>query len=444
MGRSKFILLYVGLALFVPGLAALCYSLWNGAVAWTLDEHALWMTPIGLFIFFLLLSYVGAFLSSAFHSLNVPLDKRTSLLAELSSFGSLVMAAAFPVARLGFPNSFSMPDFFSPLVWNFYSIAVYGFFFLLYFAVHLKAVGASGAVDGLSAASAKSFVRWHKPMAWLLFPLVIWTHAVVGISFISSFAPLHRGSFLPVYLMAVALLAGLALVNSILIADGYRMRLLERLLMVASWFMMVVWGWCFLIRGNFCASSFVFAGVLPQLYWVERVRDSKMGRLLLYLSVLLGMLLECIYLVAPSEVAVSAFTFAMPDVGLILLSVGGFMLLFFGASRLLGARLENEGAYFGEVDGSDMVAETVNEVRYVAPWSSVEFRLLRLPMIVGALAAVFISILIGSLMPVDSLQQILLNLVPLFFPSAALTIGLYILVRLFVVERYLVCKRRRR
>ena len=65
---------------------------------------------------------------------------------------------------------------------------------------------------------------------------------------------------------------------------------------------------------------------------------------------------------------------------------------------------ENAGAYFGEVDGSDMAkveeAEDAERVAasglgiekskkgfYIQPWSSEEYRILRFPLLVGIAAA---------------------------------------------------------
>ena len=87
------ILLYVGLALLLPGLAALGYSLWEGPAAWSLDARTFWGVPISLFVFWIGIAHAGTLISAILLALGVNLDRRTSLLAELTTLCALVVAA---------------------------------------------------------------------------------------------------------------------------------------------------------------------------------------------------------------------------------------------------------------------------------------------------------------------------------------------------------------
>ena len=432
-------LMLAGLALFLPGLYALGYSIFEGPKAWMVDSRTFWGTPISLFVFWIGLAHAGTLLSAIFLALGIKLDRRTALIAELSTLVCLVFAAIFPLMHLGVVKNFymvvplldargGMANVCSPLVWDFCCIAVYALLSLFFFAIHLK----SREIPLLE--------KYRKPMAWLLFPLVLWVHTIVSLDFATTFVPQWRGAFFPLYFIAGAILSGLALVNLLLCTEGYRVRLLERLMLVGSWFMIGFWLWEFLTKGTFCTSAFIFAGVLPQLRIVSFVREHRTGRIFLSLSVLLGLFLERYFLVSPTQGTSVAAPFGWVDMGLVALSVGGFMLLFFGARRKLSLSMESEGTYFGEVDGSDMamVEEAAREAEalsrekkrgidlsYIQPWSSDEYKVLRLPLLVGFAAALVFSLWVSAQLPFaaspyENIEVAFANIVPLFYPIAAL------------------------
>lgn len=431
-------LMILGLTLFLPGLYALGYSVYQGPSAWMVDSQTFWGTPISLFVFWIGLAHAGTLLSAIFLALGIKLDRRTALIAELSTLVSLVFAGIFPLMHLGVVENFYMVAPFldargnfanvrSPLVWDFCCIAVYAFLSLFFFAVHLK----SREIPVLE--------RYRKPLAWLLFPLVLWVHTIVSLDFAATFVPQWRGAFFPLYFIAGAILSGLALVNLLLYSEGYRVRLLERLMLAGSWVMVGFWFWEFLTKGIFCTSAFIFAGVLPQLRIVSFVREHRTGRILLSISVLLGLFLERYFLVSPMQGMPGQVPFGWVDAGLVAFSVGGFMLLFFGMRQHLSRSMESEGTYFGEVDGSDMAmveeaareAETLSrekkrgiELSYIQPWSSDEYKMLRLPLLVGFAVALLFSLWVCAQLPFaaspyENVEVAFANIVPMFYPVAA-------------------------
>ena len=211
-------LMLAGLALFLPGLCALGYSLYEGPSSWMLDSRTFWGMPISLFVFWVGLAHAGTLLSAVFLALDIKLDRRTALIAELSTLASLVFAGIFPLMHLGYLQNFYMVAPFldargnfanvsSPLVWDFCCIAVYAILSLLFFVMHLKA-RVNPALD-----------KYRKPMAWLLFPLVLWVHTVVSLDFATTFVPEWRGAFFPVYFIAGAIFSGIALVNLLLCTE---------------------------------------------------------------------------------------------------------------------------------------------------------------------------------------------------------------------------------
>ena len=414
------ILLYAGLALLLPGLAALGYSLWEGPAVWSLDAHTFWGTPISLFVFWIGIAHAGTLISAILLALGVPLDRRTSMLAELTTLCALVVAAVYPLMHLGVVENFYMVIPFldargnfanvgSPLVWDFCCIAIYAVLSLVFFPIHLFADRSQALED----------VR--RPMAWVLFPLVLWVHTIVSLDFAVTFVPEWRGAFFPLYFIAGAIYSGLAMVNVLLVAEGCRVRLLEKLMMVGSFVMLVFWAWNFALKGDWNFSVFAFGALLPQLWWVSAVRGSPFGRLAVSLSVLIGLWLERFYLVMPAEPR----GFGYVDAGLVAFSIGLFITLFVILRVKLRKPIEGGELLFGELDeASAPVVEPHTE-----PLTSREFIVLRFPLLLGVLVALVYTLWVVSQPVFDTVAVAIPNVAPLFYPIVALVAAVTLCLR---------------
>ena len=453
-------LMFAGLALFLPGLYALGYAVLEGPSAWMTDSQTFWGTPISLFVFWIGLAHAGTLLSAIFLALDIKLDRRTALIAELSTLVSLVFAAIFPLMHLGVVENFYMvaplldargnfANVRSPLVWDFCCIAVYALLSLLFFAVHLK----SREIPLLE--------RYRKPMAWLLFPLVLWVHTIVSLDFATTFVPEWRGAFFPVYFIAGAILSGLALVNLLICAEGYRVRLLERLQLICTWVLCAIWIWDLMLKGSICTWALVFAGILPQFRMVSVIRENKWGRIALSVSILIGLFLERIYIVSPEFGLQASSPFNWIDWGLVAFSVGGFVLLFFGIRRYLNRKMEGAGSYFGEVDGTDLADAEQQELEkeksagvrgtekpkkgfYMQPWSSEEYQVLRLPLLVGFAAALLFTVWAWGQSVFANVELSFANVIPLLYPIVALVTAITLCIRAYFVEKSFNLTRRER
>lgn len=413
----------IGFLLFLPGLAALGYSLWNGPAAWFTDERTFWGTPISLFVFWIGLAHAGTLLSAVFLALGVHLDRRTALLAEMSTLVCLAIACIFPLMHLGILENFYMVVPFadgrgnfanlrSPLVWDFCCIAVYGILSLLYFGTHLLERN-------------ESLKAIHKPMAWLLFPLVLWVHTIVSLDFANTFVPEWRGAFFPLYFIVGAIFSGIALVNLLLTVENYRVQLLEKLMMAGSLFMVLFWVWNFVLKGEWSISVFVFAALLPQLMWVEGVRESRNGRALICLSILLGLLLERIYLVSPDIIDIQGrLNFGLVDLGLLSLGLGIFLLFFFGLRKQFSKLLENDEILMGDVSPKNSSEESVDEKQYFTPFTTPEYKMLRFPVLCGFLVATLYGVWAFDQSGLTSVDLAFANYFPMVGPIIAFVAGL--------------------
>jgi mono/diheme cytochrome c family protein len=330
------------------------------------------------------------------------------MIAELSTLCSLVVAALFPLVHLGVIENFYMVVPFldargnfanlrSPLVWDFCCIAVYGVVSLLFFVNHLFSE---------KKPALKKLIR---PMAWLLFPLVLWVHTIVSLDFAVTFVPEWRGAFFPLYFIAGAIYSGLALVIILLTAEHCRVRILEKLMHSLSWFMAAFWLWEFLLKGMFSFEVVFLGAVVPQLMWLRVIRENTFGRLLVAFSVLISLGLERYILVTPSEYDV-ANAFGWLDLGLVAFSMGLFVLLFFVLRAKLGALLEGDDVVMGEIVLQEEESAKTDMPEYNA------FPALRLPLLLGILVTlVYITWAVsydnGVLFPLS-----VANIVPLCLP----------------------------
>ncbi|MBR2197872.1 MAG: c-type cytochrome [Fibrobacter sp.] len=402
------ILVYIGAALLLLGASAFGFSLWEGPTAWHTDARTFWGIPISLFVLWIGLAHAGTLISAIFLVLGYPLGRRTSMIAELSTLCSLVVAALFPLVHLGVIENFYMVVPFldargnfanlrSPLVWDFCCIAVYGVVSLLFFVNHLFSE---------KKPALKKLIR---PMAWLLFPLVLWVHTIVSLDFAVTFVPEWRGAFFPLYFIAGAIYSGLALVIILLTAEHCRVRILEKLMHSLSWFMAAFWLWEFLLKGMFSFEVVFLGAVVPQLMWLRVIRENTFGRLLVAFSVLISLGLERYILVTPSEYDV-ANAFGWLDLGLVAFSMGLFVLLFFVLRAKLGALLEGDDVVMGEIVLQEEESAKTDMPEYNA------FPALRLPLLLGILVTlVYITWAVsydnGVLFPLS-----VANIVPLCLP----------------------------
>ena len=403
---------YTGLVLLLLGALSLGYAVWCGPSSWHTDGNTFWGTPIGLFVFWIGLAHAGTLLSAIFLALDIKLDKKTSLLAELSTLVCLIIASIYPLMHLGVIGRFYMLVPFldvrnnianvrSPLVWDFCSVTIYGVMSFIFFATHLFE---------------KKFVEirhCRKYLAWLLFPLVVWVHSVVSMDFASTFVPQWIGTYFSIYFVVGAIYSGLALVNLLLMVEGYRMRLLEKLMLLCSWIICIIWCWDFLVKGYFSVAAFIFAGVLPQFMNIALVRDSKVGRSLVMVSVLLGLMLERLFLVSDDLSSSSLNHFGWVDIGLVLFGMGAFVFIFETVKHRLFKNLEVEGTYIGEVDADDLIELSW---RTKEPSKIINTKLLRQPLLVGFMFALLFCVWCVSQLPYDKISIGLANLLPVAFP----------------------------
>ena len=348
-------------------------SFWDGSFELLLHNSSNWKFPKTLFIFWIGMSQAGILLSAFLLIMKVKIHRRTSLLLELSSLCSLVVALVF---SLLYSNTIKINS-------DVYSIGIVGFISLLFFVTHL--VAADSAED---LALCKELAKIRRPLAWIILPTVFWVVSSFALGFAQFENSVWQGSFFPLNVVACVFYMGLA--NSIVLLsfENYYNRMIGRFLMLCSWFMSLLFLWLILLKGGGSFASFIFACAVPQLLLLEVVRENLWGRMLVVFSILFGILLKCDFVVNHNDFHFFAnVNFA----NLSLMFAGGtlFVALFFGVRFWLSRFFENDEILMGEEsDSSDGEMPDTEEKKYYSPFSAPEFKVVRLPVLCGVLAAV--------------------------------------------------------
>ena len=347
-------------------------SFWDGSFDHFL-HGASWNFPRIMFVFWLGLSLAGVLLSAFLLVMKVKIYRRTSLLLELSSLCSLVVSGAY---ALLFSSSIEVQG-------GVFSIGIVGFISLLFFVTHL--VAADSAED---LALCNELAKIRRPLAWIILPTIFWVVSAFGLEYAKNENLFWQGAFFPLYLVACVFYLGLAISIALLSFENYYNRLIARFLMLCSWFMALLFLWTILLKGHASMMSFVLSCAVPQLLFFEVVRENLWGRLFVVLCILFGGLLKCNFWVNLDDFHFfTNMTFASASIVL----AGGilFVVLFLGVRFLLSRFFENDEILMGEESGnSDGEVPDGEEKKYYPSFSAPEFKVVRLPVLCGVLAAV--------------------------------------------------------
>ena len=370
MNNKVVTIVFIGLCLLL--LLSVGGSFWDGSFDHFL-HGASWNFPRIMFVFWLGLSLAGVLLSAFLLVMKVKIYRRTSLLLELSSLCSLVVSGAY---ALLFSSSIEVQG-------GVFSIGIVGFISLLFFVTHL--VAADSAED---LALCKELAKIRRPLAWIILPTIFWVVSAFGLEYAKNENLFWQGAFFPLYLVACVFYLGLAISIALLSFENYYNRLIARFLMLCSWFMALLFLWTILLKGHASMMSFVLSCAVPQLLFFEVVRENLWGRLFVVLCILFGGLLKCNFWVNLDDFHFfTNMTFASAS----LVLAGGilFVVLFLGVRFLLSRFLENDEILMGEESGnSDGEVPDGEEKKYYPSFSAPEFKVVRLPVLCGVLAAV--------------------------------------------------------
>ena len=347
-------------------------SFWDGSFELFLQGDT-WKFPETPFIFWLIMSQAGVLLSVFLLIMNVKIHRRTSLLLELSSLCCLAVSVFYSIFC---SNAISIES-------NVYGIGILGFISLLFFATHLAA--ADSAED---MTICKELANIRRPLAWIMLPTIFWVASSMSLDYARVENPVWQGAFFPLYVISCVFYSGFALLVALLSFENYYNRLMERYLVLSSWFMALLFFWMYQLNGQGSFISLIFACAVPQLFFIEFVRENLWGRLFVSLCILFGIVLKCDFMINIHDVHFfSNLNFA--DISIMIAGVTLFVAIFLAVRFLLARFFENDEILMGEEDeNSDDEVPVVETVKPYSPFSSPEFKVVRLPVLCGIMAGV--------------------------------------------------------
>jgi Ni/Fe-hydrogenase subunit HybB-like protein len=244
---SKGWLALLGLGLTLLGVLALAIGnlLWNGVGVWGLNNSIDWAWDITNFVFWVGIGHAGTLISAILFLFRQKWRTSINRFAEAMTIFAVMCALIFPSIHVGrvwllywvfpIPNQMAMwPNFRSPLLWDVFAVSVYFTVSLMFWYVGLIPDLAtlrdrarnifSKIIYGVLAlgwrGSHRHWLNYEKAyllLAGLSTPLVLSVHTVVSFDFAVSQNPGWHATIFPPYFVAGAIFSGFAMVINLLI-----------------------------------------------------------------------------------------------------------------------------------------------------------------------------------------------------------------------------------
>jgi molybdopterin-containing oxidoreductase family membrane subunit len=389
-------------ALVVVMIASIAWLFIEGVGIWGINSSSVWGFAIAAYVWWIGIGNAGTLISCMLLLTRQRWRASINRFAEAMTLFAAAIAGLFPILHLGrpylfywlvpYPNVMGVwPQWRSPLVWDFFAIASYLIFSLVFWYTGLipdfatmrdrSRSRAGHCIYGVlalgwagSAGQWQRFESFYWAMAALGVPIVCSVHSVVGLDFAAGLMPGWAETVFPPYFVVGAMFSGFAMVVTLAVPIRWGLglqRLITRehfdamgkILLMGSiimgfsyateWFL----AWYGGNRAERFLTMFEFSGtyalfywllllcnvVAPQLLWWRRMRRSIPLLFSVALLINVGMWLERILIIVntlsvgflPSQWTTYAPTFW--DWALLAGTLGLFSWLFFCFVRLVPA-----------------------------------------------------------------------------------------------------------
>jgi molybdopterin-containing oxidoreductase family membrane subunit len=335
---------------------AVFYSFMTGVGAWGNNTSVVWGFPIASYVWWIALGSGGTLISALLTVTRQSWRASINRFSEAMAIFSICIAGFYPILHLGrpmyfiwlapYPNPLRLwPQWRSALVWDFWAIASYLLFSILFFYLSLipdLATVRDRAKNRIVAQIYGAFalgwrggrVQWaalhklHRMMAIVAIPLICSVHSVVGLDFAASLAPGWHEAMYPPWFVTGALFSGFAIVVVITwvlrlalslqqIITAAHFDVLGMVILASGWAMIgcyaIEWfsGWYngdpselrrqhFEVFGwyGWLYGLLILCNVLvPQTLWSRRVRRNPGAVTLVSIVVIIGMWIERILII---------------------------------------------------------------------------------------------------------------------------------------------------
>tara|TARA_B100001758_G_scaffold215044_1_gene200466 strand:+ start:2240 stop:3625 length:1386 start_codon:yes stop_codon:yes gene_type:complete len=396
------ILFSLSAILMLWGFACMAYTIGTGIGAWGLNKTIDWAWDITNFVWWIGIGHAGTLISAVLLLFRQKWRMAINRSAEAMTIFGVAQAALFPLIHMGrpwlayfvfpIPNQFGSlwVNFNSPLLWDVFAISTYFSVSCVFWYIGLipdfamlrdrmnkniapmkkklytlMAFGWSGRAKHWQRFEEVSLV-----LAGLATPLVFSVHSIVSMDFATSVIPGWHTTIFPPYFVLGALFSGFAMVETLLIImrkvvsmEAYiTIKHIEYMNVIIlftgslvgvayitelfmAWYSGVEFEqYAFLNRATgpywwAYASMMACNVVIPQLYWIHKIRTSFIATFILSIFVNIGMWFERFVIIVTSlhrDFLPSSWTMFSPtfiDIGIFLGTIGFFFVLFLLYSR---------------------------------------------------------------------------------------------------------------
>jgi Ni/Fe-hydrogenase subunit HybB-like protein len=375
-------------------------TLTQGVGLWGNNTTVVWGFALANYVWWIGIGNAGTLISSMLLLMRQRWRASINRFAEAMTLFAAAIAGLFPILHLGrpeyfywllpYPNTMGVwPQWRSALIWDFWAIASYLLFSIIFFYVGLipdlatlrdRATGKRrriiyGALALGWRGSARHwhfYEHYHTTMACLAVPLVVSLHSVVGLDFAASLMPGWQETIFPPYFVVGAMYSGFAMVALLaaLLRWGFRLQglitfahfdVMAKIILAASLIMGLSYGtewfsaWysgnpadraLVIYRftgpyGPFFWALLFFNVVLPQAFWFARVRRWIVAMVAISIGINIGMWFERVGIVLNTlthDYSPSMWRLFFPtfwDWALLAGSLGLFALFYLCLVRLL-------------------------------------------------------------------------------------------------------------
>jgi molybdopterin-containing oxidoreductase family membrane subunit len=346
-------------------ISAAVTAVMGGSAFWLFNEGigifgyntaVVWGFPLANYVWWIGIGNAGTLISSMLLLMRQPWRASINRFAEAMTLFAASIAGLFPIMHLGrpqyfywllpYPNTMALwPQWRSALIWDFWAIASYILFSVIFWYIGLipdlatlrdraRSPGRRVFYGALALGWRGSARHWHLyeqyhvTMACLAVPLVVSLHSVVGLDFAASLMPGWNEPIFPPYFVVGAMYSGFAMVVLLtaLLRWGFRLHALitiahfdvmAKIMLAASiimglsyateWFAAWYQGeWAeralviFDFTGPYAPlywCMLMFNVIVPQAFWLASVRRNIVAVVAVSILINVGMWLERIEIV---------------------------------------------------------------------------------------------------------------------------------------------------
>ncbi len=347
-------------SLLALGVAAVAYQIATGVGTWGLNRTVGWAFDITNFVFWIGIGHAGTLISAILFLFRQRWRTSVNRAAEAMTIFAVMCAGIFPVIHTGrpwlalwlfpYPNTRGSlwVNFRSPLVWDFFAISTYFTVSAIFWYVGLlpdlatirdrtKSAWRKHIAGLFSLGWTGSYRAWQRyEVVYLLLaglgtPLVISVHTIVSWDFATSVLPGWHTTIFPPYFVAGAIFSGMAMVLTLMIIARKMMHLeqyitvrhidrMAKLVIATSGIVGLAYGTEFFtaLYSGSPYEQFVFLNramgplfwaywtmvscnvLIPQLFWIRRIRQSIPAVFVISLLVNVGMWFERFVIIVSS------------------------------------------------------------------------------------------------------------------------------------------------